>query len=205
MIQNIVAWEHLENLSWRDVLIVLAVVVLARLLILGVQWQLRRMAENASPAQRLTILRIVPLVRLLVRVLAVLVIVPLLVEPTFRNVLVLGASFALALAYLLKDYGSSFVAGLLTVLENTYQPGDWIQMDGHYGEVEAIGSRAVHLRTVDDSLVIIPHSQFWNASIVNSTGGRHTVLWIQIMTPLVSAMPSAKRLHQANISGLTQT
>lgn len=178
MSQNIVAWEHLEHLSWSDVLVVLAVLVLARLLIVGVQWQLRRMAEGANPRRRLTILRIVPLARLLIRVAAVLVIVPLLVEPTFRNVLVLGASFALALAYLLKDYGSSFVAGLLTVLENTYQPGDWIKVDGHYGEVTAIASRAVYLRTADDSQVIIPHSRFWSESIVNSTGGNHSVVCV---------------------------
>jgi small-conductance mechanosensitive channel len=178
MSQDIVAWEHLENLVWRDVFIVLVILVLARLLIVGVQWQLRRLAESASPSQRLTILRAVPLARLLIRSAAVLVIVPLLIEPTFRNILVLGASFALALAYLLKDYGSSFVAGLLTVLENTYQPGDWIRVDGHYGEVKAIASRAVHLRTADDADVTIPHSRLWSTSVVNSTSGNHSVLCI---------------------------
>jgi hypothetical protein len=35
MNQNFGAWEHLENLSWHDVLVVLAILVLARLLIMG--------------------------------------------------------------------------------------------------------------------------------------------------------------------------
>ena len=56
MNQNLIAWEHLENLAWSDVLVVLAVLLLARLLIVGVQWQLRRMAESGSPGRRLTIL-----------------------------------------------------------------------------------------------------------------------------------------------------
>jgi small conductance mechanosensitive channel len=175
---NIGAWEHLEKLAWRDALLVLAVLILARLLIVGVQWQLRRLAEGVGPRQRLTILRFVPIARLLIRVAAVAVIVPILIEPTFRNILVLGASFTLALAYLLKDYGSSFVAGLVTVLENVYQPGDWINVDGHYGEVKAIASRAVHLRTADDTEVIIPHSRLWSTSILNSTSGKDTVLCI---------------------------
>ncbi len=34
------------------------------------------------------------------------------------------ASLGLALAYTLKDYGSNFVARWVSVLENTYQPGD---------------------------------------------------------------------------------
>jgi small conductance mechanosensitive channel len=178
MDQNFSAWQQLEKLAWRDVLLVLAVIILARLLIVGVQWQLRRYAERVGPGKRLRILRFVPLVRLLIRAGAVAVIVPLLVEPTFRNILVLGASFALALAYLLKDYGSSFVAGLITVLENVYQPGDWINVDGHYGEVKSIASRAVHLLTADDNEVIIPHSRLWSASIVNASSGNNSVLCI---------------------------
>lgn len=104
MYQDSSAWQQLEKLAWRDVLLVLGVIILARLLIVWVQRQLRRAAEKAEPSQRLRILRFVPIARLLVRVTAVAVIVPLLVQPTFQNILVLGASFALALAYLLKDY-----------------------------------------------------------------------------------------------------
>jgi len=48
------------------------------------------------------------------------------------------------------------VAGLVTVLENTYQPGDWIEVDGAYGEVKSMAGRAIHLVTADDTEVIIP-------------------------------------------------
>lgn len=121
-------WGPLEKLIWRDVLIIAAVLFLARLLTLAMQWQLRRAAKTVRPHRRLAILRIVPIARLLIRAAAILVIVPLLVEPTVRNILTLGAGLGLALAYTLKDYGSSYVAGLVTVLENTYQPGDWIEV-----------------------------------------------------------------------------
>jgi small-conductance mechanosensitive channel len=32
---------------------------------------------------------------------------------------------------------------VVTILENVYQPGDWIEMDGVYGEVKLISLRAV--------------------------------------------------------------
>ena len=151
-------WGPLERLVWRDVLIIAIALSFARLLILAMQWRLRRAAETARPHRRLVILRIVPIARLLIRATAIVVVVPLLVEPTVPNILALGAGLGVALAYTLKDYASSFVAGLVTVLENTYQPGDWIEVGGAYGEVKSIAGRAVHLVTADDTEVIIPHS-----------------------------------------------
>ncbi len=178
MNDSLSAWGHLEKLVWRDVLIVVAVLLLARLLILAMQWQLRHAAEKARPHRRLAILRIVPIARLLIRAAAILVIVPLLVEPTLRNILALSAGLGLALAYTLKDYGSSFMAGLVTVLEKTYQPGDWIEVDGAYGEVKSIDGRAVRLVTADDTEVIIPHSRLWSTSIFNASSGNRSLLCI---------------------------
>jgi small conductance mechanosensitive channel len=175
---NLSLWEHFEQLVWRDVLVVAAVLVLARVLILGLQSILRRAAEQAPPHRRLTLLRLVPIARLLIRAAAIVVIVPLLFEPTVPNILALTAGIGLALAYTLKDYGSSYVAGLVTVLEQTYQPGDWIEVDGAYGEVKAIAGRALHLVTADDTEVIIPHARLWATSISNASSGHRSVLCI---------------------------
>jgi len=171
-------WGPLEKLIWRDVLIIAAVLLLARLLILAMQWKLRGAAEKARPHRRLTILRMVPMARLAIRAVAMVAVVPLLVEPTVPNILALGAGLGLVLAYTLKDYGSSYVAGLVTVLENAYQPGDWIEVDGAYGEVKSMAGRAVHLVTADDTEVIIPHSRLWSTSIFNSSSGHHSLLCI---------------------------
>src|SRR5216684_1497431 len=175
---NLSAWGHLEKLAWRDVLIIAAVLILARLLILVMRWTLHRAAENGEAHRRLAILRISPILRLLIRGAAIVIIVPLLVEPTVPNILALSAGFGLALAYTLKDYGSSVVAGFVTVVENTYQPGDWIAVDGAYGEVKSMAGRAVHLVTADDTEVIIPHSRLWSASVFNSTSGSRTLLCV---------------------------
>src|SRR5229473_3469316 len=171
-------WEHFETLVWRDVLVVAAVLLLARVLILGMQSMLRHAAEQARPHRRLTILRVVPMARLLIRAAAIVMIVPLLLEPTVPNILALTAGVGLALAYTLKDYGSSYVAGLVTVLEHTYQPGDWIEVDGTYGEVKAIDSRAVRIVTADDTEVIVPHSKLWSSRISNATGGNRSLLCV---------------------------
>ena len=104
--------------------------------------------------------------------------VQIVVEPTFQNILAIVASIGLALAFVFKDYASSLVAGLVTILEGPYQPGDWIELDGTYGEVKLIGVRAVHIVTAYDNEVIIPHSRLWSKKISNSTSGGHSVLCV---------------------------
>jgi small conductance mechanosensitive channel len=168
----------MRTLTWPHALLVLAVLVLARLLVLLVRWAVHRAAERLPPRHRLTVLRAAPLARLLIDVGAVAAVVTILVEPTFQNIVALLAGVGLVLAFALKDYGSSLVAGLVTILENTYQPGDWIEVDGTYGEVKAIGLRAVHLVTADDTEVVIPHSRLWSASIFNASSGKRSLLCV---------------------------
>ena len=178
MNSNLSAWQQVEQLVWTDVLLVIAALLGSQLAVLFVRGVLRNAAQRVSPNRRLTILRIVPLARLLIRIAAIVVIIPILVEPTFRNVIALTAGIGLALAYTLKDYGSSVVAGIVNVLENSFQPGDWIEVDGAYGEVKSIRGRALRLVTADDTEVIIPNSRLWSESIFNATSGNRSLLCV---------------------------
>ena len=178
MNNNLSAWQQVEKLVWTDVLFVIAALLVSQLVVLLVRRVLRDAAQRVSPHRRLTILRIVPLARVLIRFTAIVVIVPILVEPTFRNVITLAAGIGLALAYTLKDYGSSVVSGIVNVLENSFQPGDWVEVDGVYGEVTSIRGRALRLVTADDTEVIIPHSRLWSASIFNATSGNRSLLCV---------------------------
>ncbi len=168
----------LRELTWSHVLLVFVVLVGGQLLVLAVRRIVRRAAESAPSHRRLLILRVAPLARLLIVIAGITIIVPILVEPTFENVVALVAAVSLALAFALKDYVSCLAAGIVTVIEHTYQPGDWIELDGTYGEVKTIGSRAVHIVTADDTEVIIPHARLWSASVFNASGGKPSLLCV---------------------------
>lgn len=178
MSMDLTTWTHLEKLTWEHMLLALAVLVAARFLSFFLRGLLRRIAESASPHLRLSILRAIPIVRLLIGVAALIIIVPIFVEPTFSNAVAVVASVGLALAFTFKDYGSSLVAGLVTVLENTYQPGDWIELGGVYGEVKSIELRATRIVTADDTEVIISNSRIWSGSIANATNGQRSMLCV---------------------------
>ena len=198
MAQTLDAWSVLRKLFWKDVLLVLAVIVLARILAFVVRRLILGLAEKAPSRFRLLILRAIPLIRLLIGIGAIVVIVPMLVEPTFRNIVTLMASVGLTLAFALKDYGSSLVAGFVTVFEKTYQPGDWIEVDGAYGEVKAIGAREVRIVTADDTEVIIPHSRLWSTPIFNATSGNRSLLCVTdfYLHPDHDAVAARKRLTE---------
>jgi small-conductance mechanosensitive channel len=114
----------------------------------------------------------------MIGVAALIIIVPIFIEPTFSNAVAIVASVGLALAFAFKDYGSSLVAGLVTVLENTYQPGDWIELGGVYGEVKSIELRATRIMTADDTEMIVPNSKIWSGSIANATSGQRSLLCV---------------------------
>ncbi len=178
MNENLDAWGVLRKLSWDDVLLVMGILVSAWLAAVVIRWVIRHLAEKAPARLRLFILRLLPISRLLIGIAAVVAIVPVLIEPKFQNVIALVASVGVALAFAFKDYASCLVAGLITILENTYQPGDWIEVDGAYGEVKSIGLRAVRIVTADDTEVSIPHLRLWSASIFNSSGGNRSLLCV---------------------------
>ncbi len=168
----------LRNLELNDVILIAGVILLTWLLAAAVRTVLHRVAKFGPQRLRLPILRLIPLLRLAVGIAAVVVIVRILVEPTFQNVVAILASVSLALAFVLKDYVSSLVAGVVTIIEGPYQPGDWINVDGVYGEVKLIGVRATHIVTADDDEVIIPNSRLWSSIITNATSGGRSVLCV---------------------------
>src|SRR3989449_10926831 len=92
MNENAEAWGFLRPLTWQHVLLVLAGFLAAKLLSGGVRWLLQHWAERVRPRLRLSSLRLIPLARLVFGAAAVAVAVPILVQPTLRNVVTLVAS-----------------------------------------------------------------------------------------------------------------
>ena len=178
MSAEIAPLKILNRLDWQEVVLVLGLLIGGRILASLAGSLITNLAERAPGRWRLTILQFRPIARLLIALIVAVLLVPVLVHPTFENVVALLAGLGLALAFALKDFGSSLVAGLVTVLERTYQPGDWIEVAGAYGEVRSIGMRAVRIVTAEDTEVIIPHTKIWNNSVANATSGKRGLLCV---------------------------
>ncbi len=149
-----------------------AIPIVATILILVIQRALNWLGQRLYGQRRLTLLALVPLLRLLIGISAIILIVPLVIETSLQNMVAVLGTVGIALGFALKDYASSLIAGVVAIGEKTYRNGDWVRIGDHYGEVIHVGMRTVELVTADDDRIVIPHNRLWNDSIVNSNDGK---------------------------------
>lgn len=135
-------------------------------------------ANHLHGKQRLFILAIIPTLRVLVFVLATIWIVPMVIETTVQNMMAILGAAGIAIGFAMKDYVSSLVAGIVAVYELPYRPGDWIEVDGTYGEVKHVGMRAVEMVTPDDTVVFVPHLKLWDQLIHNANNGGPSLMCV---------------------------
>lgn len=148
-------------------------------LIIAVSWVLlvvdqRVLPKIARPLPgklRVLLLALVPSIRLVIIISAVVLVLGRLLEPTLENMVALFGLLGIGLGFAIKDYAASLIAGTLALYETPYRPGDWISVDGVYGEVQSIEFRTVNILTPDDTLVLIPHSKLWDTLIHNANSG----------------------------------
>ncbi|PHR65188.1 mechanosensitive ion channel family protein [Pseudidiomarina marina] len=162
-----------------DVVIEIAVVIAASVAII---WLSQRLfpwiAEHLHGKQRLFVLAMIPTLRVIVFVLATIWIVPMVIETSMQNMVAILGAAGLAIGFAMKDYVSSLVAGIVAVYELPYRPGDWIEVNGTYGEVKHIGMRAVEIVTPDDTVVFIPHLKLWTELIHNANNGGASLMCV---------------------------
>jgi len=155
-----------------SVLLHLAFIVgIAVLCIMLIQKILPWLGGQLHDQRRHYVLALVPLLRLVIVVGAFLLSLPLIIEPSLQNMVALLGTLGLALGFALKDYVSSLIAGIVATAERPYRSGDWIEIDGVYGEVTHVGLRTVQIISPDDTLYHIPHLKIWNELISNANNG----------------------------------
>lgn len=163
--------EILRNLS-QTILVQIALIVAGAWLLIAIGTRfLPWLANRVSGRFRFYLLASVAVLRLFIIIVAFALIITRVIEPTFKNLVALLGVLGLALGFALKDYASSLIAGVVTLYEAPYRPGDWIEVNGAYGEVKAINMRSAEIVTPDDTVVVIPHLKLWDQLIFNANDG----------------------------------
>ena len=143
----------------------------AIVLIIASQRGLNWLANRLHGPIRFRVFALVPLTRLLILITALAIAVPIVIEPSLRNMVTLLGAIGLAIGFALKEYVSSLIAGVVSAVELPYRPGDWVNIEGTYGEVKHVGMRTVEIQTPDDDLVAVPHLKLWDSAIYNANNG----------------------------------
>jgi small conductance mechanosensitive channel len=157
---------------------IFVIIIIAYLLAKALELFLPWLAERLPGRLRLYILPAVPVLRLIILLMAIVEILPLMVNLTFHNSLALLGAVGLALGFALKDYVSGIVAGIVTLYERPFRPGDWVQVDNAYGEVQTVKLRFMRLVTPDDTVVTIPNNKIWQTNIFNANDGKRNLMCV---------------------------
>ena len=157
------------NINITDIFMGLIVVGVAYGIAFATTALLERIAER-FPAHRLLFKRLIPILRLSIYAVTIYLVINI-VSPSPESLYAILASMALALGLAAKDLLNDIIGGVVVLFDRSFQTGDRIQADGHYGEVVSIGLRSTKLVTPDDSLVTVPNSTILSSSISNTNAG----------------------------------
>src|SRR6476619_8478335 len=127
----------------------------------------------ADEATRKRLATISSLIEWLLRVVivsfaAVAILVVLGLTAVIALILVMIASVGGGARDVIRDY----VGGFLIIAENQFAIGDWVQVAGEYGEVEALSLRRTLLRTSGGDLVTVPNGEMRVVTNRTSSWGR---------------------------------
>ena len=84
--------------------------------------------------------------------------------------LVAGLGIAsIAVGFAAQSTLANFIAGITILLEQSFQVGDWVNINDNEGRVVVIALRTTHILTRDNITVIIPNSNVASSVVTNLT------------------------------------
>ena len=75
---------------------------------------------------------------------------------------------SLAIGLAAKDTLANMISGFTLMIDRPFRIGDRIHLkDGHWGDVTDIGLRTTKIKTIDNTLLVIPNSDLCNSTLIN--------------------------------------
>ena len=73
----------------------------------------------------------------------------------------------ITIGFALQDVSKNFIAGVLMLIQQPFDVGEFISVGDYSGKVEAIDLRATQVRSADGKLVLIPNGEVMISAITN--------------------------------------
>lgn len=120
---------------------------------------------------------------------------------TASLVAIIGAA-GLAVGLALQGTLSSLAAGVMLLLFRPYKVGDFVEVAGTFGKVDALTLFTTDMITFDNQHIIIPNSQIWGTKITNhshhAVRGVDTIVSVAYGTDIKKAKASIAKVLKSH-------
>lgn len=82
---------------------------------------------------------------------------------------VIGGALAIGVGFGTQNIVNNFFSGLILMIERPIRVGDFVEVDGIFGSIEAIGARSTRIKSSDNTHVVVPNASFLEKNVLNWT------------------------------------
>jgi small conductance mechanosensitive channel len=100
----------------------------------------------------------------------------------------------IAIGFAAKDSLGNIIAGVTILWDKPFVVGDWIEVNGEYGQVQFITLRTTRIHTLNNHHVIIPNENIINTTVTNHHHARPVRRITRVFVPYGSNIEEAKRV-----------
>ena len=182
------SWDRLlgKIFSWVDTLIYNLPNMLIALLVFVVSYWLSGKIEKLvqgyliriikQPSIRILLARIIATLLVLMGIILALYVLNL--ETTIQSLLAGAGLAGLAISFALQGTLANTLSGLLIATNNDINLGDWVEINGHFGEVVAIDLRNTKIRDIHHNILYFPNKLILDTVLINHN--KEIATWINI-------------------------
>lgn len=138
-------------------------------------------AEKSS-LLRIKIKGLIPIMRIALWSAFIVIMIKVIYNPPVNMLMTALASVAIAVGFATQDLLKNIFGGIMLLFDRSFKVGDKIKIGEDYGEVITISLATTHIKTSDDSIVIIPNMDLMNTSVSNSNSGE---LYCQVVAKIM--------------------
>ena len=73
----------------------------------------------------------------------------------------------LAVGFAAQETLANFIAGIVIFLDKPFKIGDWIEIDGTFGQVKRVSFRSTRMLTLDGQVIVFPNTRVLNSKLAN--------------------------------------
>ena len=178
------------SLLLRIALVVAFAWLFLRVLHAGLQQLIQRF-----PRYRLQMGQMYPVLRIFIWSVVIAYIVFGIIKPPQAIVFAVLGSLGLAIGLAAQGGVRNLIAGVMMIFNPPFRVGDMVHFGGYYGEVTRLDLSVTWLRTLDDSVIMVPNSAVLENAVANANSGELSeMVVINIDLPRSIAIQEARSL-----------